>query len=199
MLALLVRLVDLTVGILGLLLVLRVVLTWFNVSSQNAIVRLVLTLTDPLLGPARRFLGGTPYRYAGGGTIAFDMAALLTLLLLWMGRSVFLWLLGFVQAVILFTLHPTGNLLTFTVMLIDLALELYTFALLIRILFEWLRVPYTHPVMSFLWRVTEPLLAPVRRLVPPFGGLDFSPLIVYILLYLLRQIFVAFLYMIFGG
>ncbi len=196
MIVILARLINITVGIVGLLLLLRVILTWFGVSAQNWIVQTVLTLTEPLLRPLRRFLGGVPYRHFGG-MMTFDVAALLALLLLWMGRGLLLWLLGFVQTLTLLALHPVGNVLTLTVMLVDLALELYTIALLVRILFEWLRVPYTHPVMMFLWRITEPLLAPVRRWVPPFGGLDFSPVIVYLLLYVLRQVFVMFLYMIF--
>jgi len=41
---------------------------------------------------------------------------------------------------------------------------------------------WSRGIPRFLWDVTEPILAPVRRLLPPFGGLDFSPLIVIIVL-----------------
>jgi YggT family protein len=50
---------------------------------------------------------------------------------------------------------------------------------------------WSHGIPRFLWDVTEPLLAPARRLLPPLGGIDFSPLVVIILLRLLNGFIVS--------
>jgi len=48
--------------------------------------------------------------------------------------------------------------------------------------------PTWGPIVRFVYDVTEPILAPIRRLLPAMGGLDFSPLIVFLLLRLLQAI-----------
>jgi YggT family protein len=52
--------------------------------------------------------------------------------------------------------------------------------------------PY-HPVAQIVYRFTEPLLNPVRRILPPSAGLDFSPMIVWLLAALIRQVLAAFI------
>lgn len=70
---------------------------------------------------------------------------------------------------------------------IRLLLRIYVIVIIARIAMEWIRVSYDHPVAklrSVLRRLTEPVLAPVRRLLPPvkMGGaaLDLSPIVVII-------------------
>ncbi|MDP8958228.1 MAG: YggT family protein [Actinomycetota bacterium] len=73
-------------------------------------------------------------------------------------------------------------------------LGIYLWVIIIRIVLEWIQVPTDHPVgrvRDALAAVTDPVLRPVRRLVPPisFGsaGLDLSPLVVIIGLQILRS------------
>lgn len=56
-------------------------------------------------------------------------------------------------------------------------------------------VPPWHPWRRALRRVVDPLLAPIRRVVPPIGGLDFSPLVLIILIGLVRRLLVQLLWM----
>ncbi len=60
--------------------------------------------------------------------------------------------------------------------------ELYGWVIFARLILSWLRIDVDHPIISFLYRVTEPVLRPARQLIPPAGGLDFSPIIVFIVL-----------------
>ncbi|MEK6559039.1 MAG: YggT family protein [Planctomycetota bacterium] len=56
---------------------------------------------------------------------------------------------------------------------------LYEIALLIRIVLSWVpHNPYNQAV-RFLYRITDPVLIPIRKLIPPFKGIDFSPVIVF--------------------
>jgi YggT family protein len=71
---------------------------------------------------------------------------------------------------------------------------LYVF-LLVRILFSWIPgSSVDHPVVQFVHRVTAPILDPIRRIVPPVAGLDFSPLIACLLLSLAHRVLIDFMF-----
>jgi YggT family protein len=65
---------------------------------------------------------------------------------------------------------------------------LYTLAFIARALLSWMRISYYHPVVRFLIRITEPVLAPLRRYIPPVGGLDFTPMVALIILGFVREL-----------
>lgn len=72
--------------------------------------------------------------------------------------------------------------------LIRTLFTLYTLALIARAVLPLLGMSYAHPVMRFLWDITEPLLAPIRRRLPPTGPVDFSPMVLILILWLIEQI-----------
>ncbi len=67
---------------------------------------------------------------------------------------------------------------------------LYAFIILmlIRVVFSWVSPFPTNPVSRLAWQVTEPVLAPVRRRLPPMSGIDLSPMVVMLAAYLLIAI-----------
>ena len=65
-------------------------------------------------------------------------------------------------------------------------IDLYTVVVFIAVIISWLQLPPDNPVARFTRMATEPLLVPIRKLVPATGGLDFSPLILLILLRVVR-------------
>jgi YggT family protein len=66
-------------------------------------------------------------------------------------------------------------------------ISLYILFIVIRIIFSWAMLSYTNRVMRFLFTVTEPLLGPLRRIIPPLGWLDISPMVAILILYLFQQ------------
>ena len=56
-------------------------------------------------------------------------------------------------------------------------LDLYSLAVFAAVIVSWIQLPPHHPIVSILRAVTEPLLAPIRRVLPDMGGLDLSPLV----------------------
>ena len=66
-------------------------------------------------------------------------------------------------------------------------------AILIRILLSWIRVDPYNPLVQLLFQITEPILGPFRRVIPPIGGLDFSPIVALIVLQLVQQFLVSIL------
>jgi YggT family protein len=72
--------------------------------------------------------------------------------------------------------------------LINLLYILYSLAIVFRALLPRFGMDYYHPIMQFLLRITEPLLAPLRRYVPPFAGLDLTPMVALIVLWIVEQL-----------
>lgn len=69
-------------------------------------------------------------------------------------------------------------------------LDLYSVVVLIAVVASWVQLPPTHPVGRVVYGLTEPLLRPIRRVLPPLGGLDFSPLVLLVLVQILKRILV---------
>lgn len=65
-------------------------------------------------------------------------------------------------------------------------LSLYILLIMIRIIFSWGGLGYTNRIMRFLIDMTEPLLAPLRRVIPPLGWLDISPIVAFLILWLFQ-------------
>lgn len=65
-------------------------------------------------------------------------------------------------------------------------LSIYLLLIIIRIIFSWGMVSHANRVMKFLVDVTEPLLGPLRRMIPPLGSLDISPLVAMIIIWLFQ-------------
>lgn len=80
---------------------------------------------------------------------------------------------------------------------IDLLLRLLTILIFARVIASWIRVSPYHPtwgpILRFIYQVTDPIMEPVRRLIPPMGGMDWSPLIVLFGLSFLRNLIVQVL------
>jgi YggT family protein len=72
--------------------------------------------------------------------------------------------------------------------LINLVFTLYTLAFIARAFLSWMRISYFHPVARFLIQITEPVLAPLRRYIPPVGGLDFTPMVALLILWFVEQL-----------
>ena len=75
--------------------------------------------------------------------------------------------------------------------LLDALFSAYALILLARVILSWLPVDAHNPIVRFLHEVTEPVLAPIRSVLPLVGPVDFSPLVALLLLELLRMILVG--------
>jgi YggT family protein len=83
--------------------------------------------------------------------------------------------------------------------IVSVLIRVYEFLIFVRVLLSWINSdPYrpvvTHPVVQILYRITDPVLAPLRRVIPPVGGaLDISPIVALFALEILRLILVSLL------
>jgi YggT family protein len=69
---------------------------------------------------------------------------------------------------------------------IDLIFSALTLAIVARALISWLPMDNYNPIVQFLYRITEPILAPIQRVIPPIGMMDITPIVALILLQILQ-------------
>ena len=79
------------------------------------------------------------------------------------------------------------------VSLIDALFTVLWLAILARVLLSWVDpIPYPNTrLKEFLWQITDPILEPIRRIVPPVGMIDVTPIVALLLLQVLHQVFRA--------
>ena len=147
---------------------LRFLLQLVRADFYNPISQFLVKITNPVVVPLRRVIPG----YGG-----VDMASLLLSLLLQM-----------LAIIVLLALHGldlpnVGLLLLWSALgVIGLLVNIYFFALLAMIILSWIAPGSGHPAVHLLYQVTEPVMAPLRKMLPPMGGLDFSPILMFILI-----------------
>ena len=72
---------------------------------------------------------------------------------------------------------------------LDLLLTILGFAIIGRALISWLPIDPSNPIIQLLYQITEPILAPLRRFIPPIGGMmDITPIVALIILQVLQAI-----------
>lgn len=87
----------------------------------------------------------------------------------------------------MFVESASGNLILAMAQVINLGLTIYMWIVIIRALISWVSPDPYNPIVRFLYRLTEPVLWRVRRILPIGGfGIDFSPLIVILVIYVLK-------------
>lgn len=77
------------------------------------------------------------------------------------------------------------------IQLVQTLFEVYSFILLARVLTSWFQVDPYNPVIRILYQLTEPLLAPIRRLLPQTGMMDFSPIVAFIVITVVERIVIS--------
>ncbi len=83
-----------------------------------------------------------------------------------------------------------ANLVLAIAQLLNAVLIFFYWVILIRALLSWVNPDPFNPIVQFLYRTTEPILEPIRRRLP-MAGIDFSPIIAFLLIMFLRQFLIA--------
>lgn len=85
-------------------------------------------------------------------------------------------------------MYLIGNLLGATAKILDIALGIYMWVIIIRALLSWVNPDPYNVIVQFLYSITEPVMAKVRQLLPMSGvGIDFSPIIVILGIIFLQE------------
>lgn len=89
----------------------------------------------------------------------------------------------------------------FIVNLVNNLFEVYLWIMIARIILSWVRPNPSHPLLRsliiFVYQMTEPVMRPFRQILPAMGGLDFSPILVFVALHLARRVVLTLLVQLF--
>ena len=157
-------------ALLLLIVVMRGVLHVSRVNFYNPVSQLIVRLTNPLLAPLRNLL---PAR----GRVDWAVVVLAVLL----------------QSLILLAITMIAGdgwaapglptlLIWGVIGVLGLLINLYFFILIAMIIISWVAPGSRHPAIELIWQVSEPVMAPVRSLLPNMGGIDFSPILLFVII-----------------
>ncbi|ALP52351.1 hypothetical protein Tel_03885 [Candidatus Tenderia electrophaga] len=169
-------LIEAVFGLYMLIVMLRLLLQLVRADFYNPLCQFIVKATNPLLKPLRRVIPSV----AG-----VDMAAVVLLLALQMAKLALVALAGGI------TLALPGLALLSVAELIALLLNIYMISILIQIILSWVGPGTYNPVTALLYALNEPVMRPARRILPPMSGIDFSPILVFLAIGLMKILIVS--------
>ena len=160
-------LVNATAGFFLFMVLLRFLLQASRADFYNPISQFVVKATNPVIVPFRKVIPG----FAG-----FDWAAIVILIIVQaIAISLSLLIAGYGL--------PWANIAVWTLLgTSGLFLKLYFWGLLIMVISSWLAPQSGNPALLLLRQIMEPVMAPIRKLLPDMGGFDISPIILFLVI-----------------
>lgn len=152
---------------------LRFLLQWVRADFFNEFSQALVRVTQPALRPLRRVIPGV----AGVDVSSLVLAVLL--------QAVLLVLLALINGRIP---DPVAIMVATPIQLVQLVFWIYIGAILIQVVLSWVNPYQHHPLQTVLYSLTEPIMRPIRQVLPPIGGLDLSPMAAILLLYVLMML-----------
>jgi YggT family protein len=154
-----------------LVLLLRFWLPLLRADFRNPLAQGIFKLTSPLVIPVRRIIPAIGRLDTATilVTVAFQCLAILLILFI-QGES------GDVSTIILIAL----------IKLAMLSVNIFAYAILIRVILSWISPGQYNPATAIISTLTDPVLRPFQRLIPPLGGIDLTPMFAMISLFALN-------------
>ncbi len=159
-------------GLYLLAILLRFLLQLARADFYNPVSQAVVRVTDPMVRVFRTFVPGYRNIDFAALVLAFvvEGIAIYVLILLYGG-----------------SLPGVGFLVTWSVLgVVYFIINIYWYAIIASIVMSFVMLfsgnMNPHPILLLVWQLTDPVMAPFRKIIPPMGGLDFSPIFVFILL-----------------
>lgn len=171
-------LIQAVIGFALYIVLLRFWMQWVRTDFGNEFGQFIITVTNPLVIPLRKILPPI-------GTI--DTATVVLALLVSLLKIAAYYLLAQGQPSLI-------QYLVFTIgLFLKASIYLFFAAILIGVIASWISPNSYHPILGVARSISEPLLAPARRLIPTIGGIDFSPMV--ILLFLQFSLYIIWEYL----
>ena len=171
-------LVNSLINIYLFILMLRFLLQASRADYYNPLSQSVVKITQPVVGLFQGFLGPVAGRFDLATLTAGFVLKVLSMIIIFMVIGV--------------GMPPTAGLLIGGVAAVANAiLKIYFFALIVMIILSWVAPNATHPGAMLVMQLVEPIMAPVRNVIPPLGMIDLSPIVVFIAINLLDGLVVG--------
>ncbi|HYH85668.1 MAG TPA: YggT family protein [Pyrinomonadaceae bacterium] len=165
------------------LMLLRFILNYADLNPFSRPVILVRRLTDRFVNPVRRSLMSMGIQ-ANGAPLVVVLLTILVGAFVWMLVSGLLNMIaGCVHSL---TSGRAGGIVALLGYVLYGMLALYSLLIMIRIIFSWGRLDFHNRVMRFLMNATDPVLVPLRQMIPPLGMFDISPIVAFLIIWLFQ-------------
>ena len=152
---------------------LRFLLGVVRANFYNPVSQFLVRITNPLLVPLRRIIPGIG---------KYDTAALALLLVLQLlSLTAIVLLRGGDFQFLSLLIRAVSELVLLTI-------NIFIFAIFVQVILSWINPGTSNPINDLLYSLTNPVLRPIQRLLPPLGGLDLSPLFALIGLQVLKML-----------
>jgi YggT family protein len=173
--------VEAAIVVIVVLMILRLIANAADLNPFSWASRTIRRLSDPFVMSARSAL----LRLGVDPKFAPLVVILIAILLGWF----FLWLTEEVASTLIGLLisFKAANPIMALGYIIYGALSVYIVLIFMRIVFSWGMVSHSNRLMRFLVNTTEPLLGPLRRIIPPLGIMDISPIFAFLILWLFQR------------
>ncbi len=164
-----------TIGSLYLLIVLlRFILQLVRADFYNPLSQFIVRATHPLLKPLRKVIPSL----AGLDLASLVLAIVVQLVLM----ALTLMLMGYGLD------NPVQLLVWSIIGVTALFVKVFFFALIISVILSWVAQGSQNPTVALVNQICEPLLTPIRRILPNLGGLDLSPIVAFLILNLIDML-----------
>lgn len=163
------------------LILLRSLFNYMDVNPFKWSPRTVRRVTDPVIMPVRRVLVAFRIDPRAAPFVALILIIVVGVLVVQVAGSVLNTVAGILFALASGRADTPVAIIGYVIFGL---LGLFTLAIFIRIIFSWLSMSYANPLMRFFIRTTEPLLGPLRRIIPPVGMFDISPIVAFLIVWL---------------
>lgn len=172
--------VQTVIAVIAVLMIVRLAINYMDVNPFGRTIVRFRQLTDPLVNPARRALAGFGINQKIAPLITLLIAILLGYFVVQLTDSAFGGLRNIVVSA------QSKQYLRVLGFALYTLLDIYGLLLFIRIIFSWGMVISRNSVMRFLVGITDPLLIPLRRMIPPLGVFDLSAIFAFLLIWLFQ-------------
>lgn len=140
---------------------LRVLLQWVRADFYNPMCQFLVKVTNPVIVPFRRIIPSIGPVDTASIVVMYLLQAIGVFLITALGPAI---------------LSPAQVLVYSAVKLVMMLLVTYLILIIVSVILSWLGPRASHPLVPLIHQLTEPVLRPFRRIIPPIAGIDLSPL-----------------------
>lgn len=171
---------SILIGLYLFAVLLRFLLQIARADFYNPMSQAVVRITDPMVRVLRNFIPG--YKGIDFSSLVLALiveAAAICILILLYGQSI----------------PSIGFVVTYAVFgVIYFIIIIYYYAIIASIIMSFVMLfsgnMSPHPLLQLIWQLTEPVMGPIRKVIPPMGGLDFSPIFIFIAIRLIQNLLI---------
>jgi YggT family protein len=161
--------------------IIRALISWVNPNPFNPVVKFLRDITDPVLVPARRL-------FPVGGML--DLSPIIVIVILLFLRILIVQVLLYISRApeLIDVLIVLGIVVYAIFIMLDMIINVIIFILVVRAILSWVSPDPRNPIVLSIYAISEPILRPVKQIIPPMGAIDLTPLLVILILFAVKYL-----------